>query len=438
MKRVLAAAILVLLGTGCDRPFVPVAPPSIEILAPDMDRVQPDSLVVVRVRSVSFRSVAGLEVDGTPVTNRTDDTWQFEVRLARGENRFVLRAFDEDAVTATDTLRLFYGRRTFRAAPTPSQATGGASAVLLGDGRVLVCGGAPRTGAGAERTCAVFDQESQSWAGAGHLAIGRTGHTSTLLPDGRILVVGGSRADDPDSVAVLVEEPELLDPRTGQSIILPVSGSPVRRMEHTTTWRYGSQGVVLDLLGGTGDIRYGSRPALGTRQDLRSFLFRNDSLFALGPAIGPYIDLLAGHSQTVLEQASPGSLALWFVTGAIFANGGTDARTLRLDTRSPLGFLVEDLAPPVIPRTEHEAVEIGPGQVLLLGGRFSASEVGTGTDLWVNRFGRFLRWPDEDPVRGIPRRKFTATLLPGGRILVSGGFDAAGEGVVPAEYLTVY
>lgn len=70
------------------------------------------------------------------------------------------------------------------------------SATLLPDGCVLVVGGREWTGDGyAVRSGAqLWDPRTGSFAPAGSLVEGRTGHTATLLPGGRVLIVGGTAA----------------------------------------------------------------------------------------------------------------------------------------------------------------------------------------------------------------------------------------------------
>lgn len=71
------------------------------------------------------------------------------------------------------------------------------SASVLNDGRVLVIGGSNNsTGPGAaHKTAEIYDPVSDSWSGAGQLAVNRTGHSATVLKDGRVLVVGGGGLD---------------------------------------------------------------------------------------------------------------------------------------------------------------------------------------------------------------------------------------------------
>src|SRR5438046_1282177 len=65
------------------------------------------------------------------------------------------------------------------------------AAVVLQDGRVLVAGGGDRSGhmwSSAE----LFDPTSGTWTPTGTLSVGRQAPAGALLPDGRVLLAGGT------------------------------------------------------------------------------------------------------------------------------------------------------------------------------------------------------------------------------------------------------
>lgn len=63
------------------------------------------------------------------------------------------------------------------------------TATILGDGRVLVAGGANR--AGSLASAELFEPARGSWSRTGSMRSGRRLHGARLLPDGRVLVAGG-------------------------------------------------------------------------------------------------------------------------------------------------------------------------------------------------------------------------------------------------------
>jgi N-acetylneuraminic acid mutarotase len=84
-------------------------------------------------------------------------------------------------------------------------------AVLLSDGRVLVCGGASEIEGvyGILSSCEIYDPVSGTWSPATDMRKPRTGHTATLLQNGRVLVTGGYNDDDG-----YLSECEVYDPET--------------------------------------------------------------------------------------------------------------------------------------------------------------------------------------------------------------------------------
>jgi hypothetical protein len=83
-------------------------------------------------------------------------------------------------------------------------------AVLLSDGRVLVCGGSTESGGSysACASCEIYDPLTGTWSTASDMKKARTGHTATLLQNGRVLVTGGYNGDDGYLSACEVYDPE--------------------------------------------------------------------------------------------------------------------------------------------------------------------------------------------------------------------------------------
>jgi hypothetical protein len=64
------------------------------------------------------------------------------------------------------------------------------TATLLSNGRVLIAGGEP--GSGALATAEVYDPASGTFSPTGSMATERSEHTATLLSNGRVLIAGGN------------------------------------------------------------------------------------------------------------------------------------------------------------------------------------------------------------------------------------------------------
>ena len=111
----------------------------------------------------------------------------------------------------------------------------GHKAVLLGDGRVLVIGGADRRH-GLNRWNAIasselYDPSADRWTRTGDMAQSRASPTATLLRDGRVLVAGGL-----DAATRSLASAEVYDPASG-------TWSPVGDMLHRRAFH---AAVLLD------------------------------------------------------------------------------------------------------------------------------------------------------------------------------------------------
>ena len=420
----------ILLGaTACERPFVEARAPEIEIVSPDLSTVLVDSVATLRVRAVSFRSVERVTVNDTPMHFAPErGTWEAGMRFEKGLNALVLSAVDAADVERRDTVFAVYlPFRVSSEAPALEAPLAGHAAVLLADGSLLLTGGVSRADGEARRDAHLLPPGAARFERLdARMVEPRTGHTATLLPDGRVLLLGGSRSDSLSSTASLVEAAEVFDPGARTFAPVPVLGEPIRRAHHTAVPRPAADGVLIDLYGGRGDVRYRPEPRLGIRDDLRGFLFARDTLFALSPAPGPLIEPVTGHTVTPLDAADPIAARRFLVLGSFFDGGFVEQTHFIFDYRPGVGILIDRAAPAAIPRTLHAAVHVAPGMVLLLGGHQGAPASALDVpEVYVEPAGRSFRFPASEE---LPRKRyaFTATILPSRRILLTGGFTSDG------------
>ncbi|WP_326732517.1 DUF6603 domain-containing protein [Streptomyces phaeochromogenes] len=142
---------------------------------------------------------------------------------------------------------------TWAAVAPMTDARTGHRAVLLGDDRVLVVGGALPTGRDRQSAlayCELYDPATRTWTPTGSLAEARKGHQATALPDGRVLVTGGDPVVAPDGTLdpKSLAGAELYDPKTGEWTAAAGMPGGGRSGHRSLLLR---SGVVL-VIGGTG------------------------------------------------------------------------------------------------------------------------------------------------------------------------------------------
>ena len=102
------AALLVMLS-ACERPFIEVSTPGIEVVAPDLSTVFVESNVPFSISARSFRPVKEVRLNGMPMTlDPQSDLWEITVAFEWGLNTLVIEAIDVDDVVGLDTAYAVY------------------------------------------------------------------------------------------------------------------------------------------------------------------------------------------------------------------------------------------------------------------------------------------------------------------------------------------
>ena len=119
-----------------------------------------------------------------------------------------------------------YDPRTRRFAPGPAmvRARAGHTATALADGRVLFAGGYPDEGRPPLSSVEIFDPRGGTFTEVATMASGRGAHSATRMRDGRVLIVGGV-----DGTAAL-STVEIFDPATNR--IAAAARLPAPRATH--------------------------------------------------------------------------------------------------------------------------------------------------------------------------------------------------------------
>ena len=431
---------------GCERPFVAIEPPSIEVISPDLSEVQLDQTIELRLRVTSLRRVTRVEINGDEATP-TSESGMFEhsAVLSEGANMLVVDAFDSEGDVGSDTLYsvfLSYGTANILAATLP-QPLSDHTATQLADGRLLVTGGFDASGTPSASAYTYQEQGfdflvSQLPAG---LARRRGGHTASLLPDGRVLIVGGSSVLEPTMTDDFTSTGELYNSDSESFTTPAFGGQPVRRAFHTAATLTDGDRTFVYLYGGRGIVGGSS---VGTRSDVTVLEVRSapeaDSLINVSPggAVGAF-SAVAHHIQLALPEE--GGFLRTIIAGTYEPPDESESNPVAfrfLYTPSTFFFPFEvfehGLPPMQEARVGHAAARAAPGLVILSGGRSPGGTVLEGLEVFVDAAGQFFHFPSSTTLR-TARHRHTATLLPSGRILLLGGVNASGTTVASAEYV---
>ena len=314
-----------------------------------------------------------------------------------------------------------------------NSARGNHAATLLPNGKVLVVGGESDTSAPA--SAEVYDPATETWSMTGSLNTARNYPTATLLPSGKVLVAGGFGLRQGVNSPLI--SAELYDPATGT---WSMTGSlSVSRVLHTATLLPNGKVLVVggsDLAscevydpatekwssaGSLNTARYSHTATLlpNGKVLVNSGVKANNTVIASAevydPATGTWS---ATGSLNVARRAHTATL---LPNGKVLVAGG------RSDTRLLSSAELYDSAAGAwsaagslhTARSYHTATLLSNGKVLVVGGRIngfstdalaSAEIYDPATNTWTATGSL-----------NIARAGHTATLLPNGKVLVTGG-----------------
>jgi hypothetical protein len=279
-------------------------------------------------------------------------------------------------------------KETFKFTVTGSMlaARSGHSATLLGNGMVLVAGGAD--GLGVLDSAELYDPTKGMFTTTGTLIYSRQGHTATMLADGKVLIAGGEDNVGPIGSA------ELYDPVTGKfSLIGNMSNA---RWSHTATLL--ANGKVL-IAGGANNT---------DSQDSAELFDPDTRSFA---AIGNMISARMHHTATLLPNGTVLLVGGWSSYSPITS-------LTSAEVYDPVTSSFASTANMSIPHWNHSSISLPDGKVLIMGGsehQFSTSVIEAFNPAsQVFAVAGNLRKA---------RRSHTATLLPDGTVLITGGIN---------------
>ena len=326
-------------------------------------------------------------------------------------------------------------------------ARGWHSATILRDGRVLIAGGdtALDTDTAAVE---IFDPATNTFTLTGSLNTARHQHSATLLPDGRVLIIAGYATG-------WLSSAEIYDPTTGQwSLTQPLFAHGVA---HTATLL--KDGRVL-VMGGSTQGGYSAPddrveifdPQTNRWQKAARHENTDSSHTATRLADGRV--LIAGGlaDPSVYDPVSDAWRAAGKLTsercfaqstllpdGRILLIGGhlchEDTPLNSVEIYDPVGNTWQAAAPLAAPRYLHTALALPEGRVLAVGGWKTTNGYEAAlldmAEVYDPQSGT---WRTLAPLN-IGRVMHTTTLLPDGRILVTGGQTSRGVFLNSVEIL---
>jgi N-acetylneuraminic acid mutarotase len=274
-----------------------------------------------------------------------------------------------------------------------------ATATLLSNGKVLVAGGSNSSGVLA--TAELYDPSAGTWSSTGSFDYyARAGHTATLLGNGKVLITGGY-----DSSFTYVQTAELYDPTAGTWSQAPTLSTP--RGYHTATLL--SNGKVL-VVGGLDD--FSQFVASAELYDPSTNSWSSASPICVWPCQG-----LFGHTATLLGNGKV------LVTGGFDSSGYTTSAHLydpTTDSWSTAGS-------PNYTRAYHEATLLGNGKVLVAGGWTDDISVPSGYLMEAELYDPSTDTFTATGSMAADRSFFTLTVLSSGKVLAVGGYGSSGD-----------
>ncbi len=330
------------------------------------------------------------------------------------------------------------------------------SSTLLPGGKVLIAGGFGGSGTESNpyRSTEIYDPRTGSFQPGGEMTIGRTGHTSTLLKNGKLLIAGGwtGRYNVRKSA-------ELYDPVTGT--FTPTGDMVLERAGNTAALL--PDGRVL-VAGGEdrGENALASAeiydPATGKftrtgdmtepRGEATATALRNGKILIVGGGSGHYPSQNIYRSAELYDPATgkftpAGEMtvarhkhaAVLLASGRVLVVGGSDNRDWHGEYSSAE---IYDPATGVFSRTgtmstsrfklPYAAVLLNDGTVLVAGG-------GSFAEVYDESKGSFSK---VDGSLGSARFFASATLLPDGKTLITGGYAESGGSLPSTASAWIY
>jgi N-acetylneuraminic acid mutarotase len=284
------------------------------------------------------------------------------------------------------------------------------TATLLPNGQVLLTGGEPNDSTGiAFNTAELYDPVAQTFTAlSATMTAARLAHTATLLPNGQVLLTGGGNSTN--SSYTTFNTAEVYDPVAGTFAALTATMTTAREGHAATLL---PNGLVLLTGGGQGSsISAAFATALNTAEVYDPVAQTFTALAAtMTTARVSHTATLLSNGQVLLTGGGHGTTPILLNTAEVYEALSPLANTFTALTASMTSA-----------RAGHTATLLPNGQVLITGGdnRFSATGTTYNTAELYDPAGNIFT--ALAATMTIPREGHTATLLPNGQVLITGGF----------------
>jgi hypothetical protein len=318
------------------------------------------------------------------------------------------------------------------------------SSTLLPNGKVLIAGGFGGSGTESNpyRNTEIYDPRTGSFQPGGDMTIGRSGHTATVLKNGRLLIAAGwiGRYNVPRSA-------ELYDPATGEftptgDMVIERAGNVAALLPDGKVLMAGGEdrsenalasAEVYDPATGkftrTGDMAEARGQATATA-------LRNGKVLIVGGGSGHYPTQTIYRSAELYDPAtgkftSTGQMnvgrhkhaAVLLTSGKVLVVGGSDNRdwhgeysSAEIYDPSTGAFSATGTMSASRFKLPYAVALLANGSVLVAGG-------GSFAEVYDERKGTFSR---VDGTLGSARFFASATTLPDGKTLITGGYAETG------------
>jgi uncharacterized protein (DUF2147 family) len=318
------------------------------------------------------------------------------------------------------------------------------SSTLLPDGKVLIAGGFG--GSGTERnpyrSAEIYDSRTESFQPAGNMTIGRSGHTATPLKNGKLLIAGGWTGRNN-----VRRSAELYDPSTGVftptgDMVIERAGSIAALLPDGRVLVAGGEDRSENALASAEiyDPASGKFTPTGHMTEPRgqatATALRNGNVLIVGGGSGHYPSQNVYRGAEVYDPAtgkftSTGQMtvgrhkhaAVLLASGKVLVVGGSDNRDWHGEYSSAE---IYDPATGTFSATgtmstarfklPYAAVLLNNGTVLVAGG-------GSFAEVYDETKGSFSKVKGN---LGAARFFASATLLPDGNTLITGGYAETG------------